>query len=98
MMLAAFLLSENWRKSWRILRRDRKNTESLNAGWTLSAMAGALNIQLEKPSFYKIGDSKDFSSGNIARALRVMLVTAVLFSFTIVFPLLVLKVLVIGAI
>jgi adenosylcobinamide-phosphate synthase len=98
MMLAAFLLSENWRKSWRILRRDRKNTESFNAGWTLSAMAGALNIQLEKPSFYKIGDKEEVFSGHIARALRVMLLTAILFSLTIVFPLLVVKMLVIGAI
>jgi adenosylcobinamide-phosphate synthase len=98
MVLAAFLLSENWRKSWRILRRDRKNTESLNAGWTLSAMAGALNIQLEKPGFYKIGDSKDVSSGLVARALRVMLLTVILFSVTIVFLLLVVKMLVIGVI
>jgi adenosylcobinamide-phosphate synthase len=98
MMLAAFLLSENWRKSWRILRRDRMNTESSNAGWTLSAMAGALNIQLEKPGFYKIGDKEEVFSGHIARALRVMLLTAILFSLTIVFPLLVVKMLVIGAI
>jgi adenosylcobinamide-phosphate synthase len=98
MVVAAFLLSENWRKSWRILRRDRNKTESLNAGWTLSAMAGALNIQLEKPGFYTIGESEDVSSGHITRALRVMLLTAVLFSVTIVFLLLVAKMLIIGAI
>ena len=49
MILAALLLKEDWRNSRRILQRDRKNMASPNAGWTISTMAGALNIQLEKP-------------------------------------------------
>jgi adenosylcobinamide-phosphate synthase len=96
MVLAAFLLKENWRKSWRILQRDKKNTESLNAGWTLSAMAGTLNIQLEKPGFYRIGDPEDVSSRHIRRALRVMLLTAILFGMLIILPVLVVKTLIIS--
>ncbi|UCC58616.1 MAG: cobalamin biosynthesis protein [Candidatus Bathyarchaeum sp.] len=95
MVLAALLLKENWRKSWRILQRDKKNTESLNAGWTLSAMAGTLSIQLEKPGFYRIGDNADVSSTHIIRALRVMLLTAILFSIFIILPILVMKTLII---
>ena len=95
MVLAARLLKENWRNSWRILQRDKKNTESLNAGWTLSAMAGALSIQLEKPGFYRIGDKKDISATHIRRALRVMLLTAILFSIFIILPILVVKTLII---
>lgn len=91
MILAAFLLGENWRKSWRILQRDKKNTESLNAGWTLSAMAGALDIQLEKPGFYTIGDNREPASTNIIKALRIMLLTAILFGIFIIFPLLAAK-------
>jgi adenosylcobinamide-phosphate synthase len=91
MVVAARLLKENWRKSWKILQRDKKNTESLNAGWTLSAMAGALNVRLEKPGFYRIGDSKDVSSTHIIRALRIMLLTAILFSILIILPILVAK-------
>jgi adenosylcobinamide-phosphate synthase len=86
MVLAARLLGENWRKSWRILQRDKKNTESLNAGWTLSAMSGALRIQLEKPGFYKIGDKEAVSSTHIRRALRIMLLSTILFSIFIVLP------------
>jgi adenosylcobinamide-phosphate synthase len=96
MVLAAFFLRENWRESWRILQRDKKNTASLNAGWTLSAMAGALNVQLEKPGFYRLGDGEGLSPSHIMKALRIMLLTAVLFSVLVVFPLLILKVLIIG--
>jgi len=95
MMLAALLLRENWRKSWRILQRDRKNTESPNAGWTISIMAGALNIQLEKPGFYKIGDNNDLSPTHIRKALRIMVLTAILFGVLIILPLSVLKTLMI---
>ncbi|MCJ7614532.1 cobalamin biosynthesis protein, partial [Candidatus Bathyarchaeota archaeon] len=95
MILASLVLRENWRKSWTILQRDKKNTESPNAGWTLSAMAGALNIQLEKPRFYVIGDNTDLSPKHIIKALRIMLVTAILFGVLIVLPLLVLKMLII---
>jgi len=91
MMLAAFLLREDWRESWRILQRDRNNTASVNAGWTISAMAGALNIQLEKPDHYKIGDNTDLSPTHIKRALRVMTLTATLFGVSIILPLLALK-------
>ncbi|MFX0067386.1 MAG: cobalamin biosynthesis protein [Candidatus Hermodarchaeota archaeon] len=95
MVVAAYLLKENWRKAWKILQRDKKNTESLNAGWTLSAMAGALRIQLEKPSFYAIGDKEDVSSAHIRRALRIMLLTTILFSVSIILPILFAKMLII---
>jgi len=92
MILAAFLLHEDWRGAWKILWRDRKNTESLNAGWPMSAMAGALNVQLEKPGFYILGDAEEsLSPEHIMRALRVMELTVILFSILIVFPILMVK-------
>jgi len=97
MVLAALLLHENWRESWKILWRDRKNTESLNAGWPMSAMAGALSVQLEKPGFYILGDAKEvLSPEHIMRALRIMELTVVLFAILIVFPLLILKTLILS--
>jgi adenosylcobinamide-phosphate synthase len=95
MVVAALLMKENWRKSWNILQRDKKNTQSLNAGWTLSAMAGALRIQLEKPNFYKIGDKGEVSSTHIRNALRIMLLTTILFSIFIILPILLAKTLII---
>jgi adenosylcobinamide-phosphate synthase len=88
MILTSFVLRENWRKSYKILKRDHKNTESPNAGWTISAMAGALNIKLEKPGFYLIGDTADPSLKDIIKSFRILIVTAIFFGVFIVFPLL----------
>ena len=79
MVASSFLLRENWRESWRILQRDKSKTVSINAGWTISAMAGALNTQLEKQGAYILGDDHGISPEHIPRALRVMTLTAVLF-------------------
>ncbi|WGM88869.1 MAG: cobalamin biosynthesis protein [Candidatus Bathyarchaeum tardum] len=92
MVLSAFVLRNDWKKSWRILRRDNKNTISPNAGWTISAMAGALNIQLEKPGHYIIGDENSLLPMHITKALQIMLMTSILFVIFVVFPLLFLRV------
>ena len=95
MVVATALLRENWRESWRILQRDKTKTNSLNAGWTMSAMAGALGVQLEKSEHYALGDKGDISPAHIRRALQIMELTAILFGAVVVFPVLVFKALVI---
>lgn len=92
MVAAAYLLRENWRESWRILQRDKAKTVSVNAGWTISAMAGALNTQLEKPGHYALGDDHGITPQHINRALKMMTVTAVLFGALVVLPLLALRI------
>jgi len=79
MVIAAFLLRENWRGSLCILQRDKAKTVSVNAGWTISAMAGALDTQLEKPGHYTLGDDHGITPRHITKALKMMAVTAVLF-------------------
>jgi len=96
MVAASFLLRENWRESWRILQRDKRKTASINAGWTISAMAGALNTQLEKQGYYALGDDHGISPEHIPRALRVMTLTAVLFGLVVVLPLLALRIYAVG--
>lgn len=88
MIITSIILKENWREAWRILNRDKNNTESPNAGWTLSTIAGALNIQLEKPGFYLVGENNNLTPNHIIRALRIMLVTAILFAILVVLPIL----------
>jgi adenosylcobinamide-phosphate synthase len=96
MVAASFLLRENWRESWRILQRDKGKTASINAGWTISAMAGALGTQLEKQGYYTLGDDHGISPEHITRALRVMALTAVLFGLVVVLPVLALRIYVAG--
>ena len=96
MVAASYLLRENWRESWRILQRDKAKTSSVNAGWTISAMAGALNTQLEKQGYYTLGDDHGITPGHINRALRVMTLTAVLFGLVVVLPVLALRIYIAG--
>ncbi|MGA3060250.1 MAG: cobalamin biosynthesis protein [Candidatus Bathyarchaeia archaeon] len=92
MVAASFLQGENWRESWRILQRDKRKTVSINAGWTLSAMAGALNTQLEKQGHYALGDDHGISPEHITKALWIMALTAILFSLVVVLPVLALRI------
>lgn len=96
MVASAMLLGMNWRESFRILQRDKHKTSSPNAGFTISAMAGALNIQLEKQGCYKLGDDHGISHEDIGKALRMMTLTAALFGLVVVLPVLALRIYVIG--
>lgn len=88
MVASAWLLSFDWQGAWRILKRDRNKTASPNAGWTISAMAGALNTQLEKEGHYMLGDLGTHSAGDITRAWKMMQVTTILFGIVVVLPIL----------
>ena len=87
MVISAALLKEDCRNSWRILMRDRNKTASMNAGWPMSAMAGALHIKLEKPDHYILGDNEEtICHGHVFRALRMMELAVLLFLTLIVIP------------
>jgi adenosylcobinamide-phosphate synthase len=97
MVLAAFVLREDWREAYRILQRDKHKTASPNAGFTISAMAGALNIQLEKQGHYSLGDDHgNISHQDIPKALRMMTVTAAFFGLVLVVPILAFRIYLFG--
>ncbi len=58
-VLAAFICRKDAVNAWRIMVRDHKKTASPNGGWTMGAMAGALDVSLEKVGHYRLGDSRD---------------------------------------
>jgi len=97
MVASAFLLGENWREAWSVLQRDKHKTSSPNAGFTISAMAGALCIQLEKQGSYCLGDDHGhISHEDIGKALRMMTLTAVLFGLVLVLPVAALRIYTVG--
>lgn len=79
-IFSAFIISENWRNAVRIFLRDRKKTPSPNSGCPMAAMAGALEVQLEKVGYYRLGDAvQELRAEHVRRALRIVGATTVLF-------------------
>lgn len=58
LVLAALVLKRNGHNSWQAAFREHARTESPNAGWPMAAMAGALNVRLEKVEHYQLGKEK----------------------------------------
>jgi len=78
LVLASFFLpGQRAAGAWRITRRDHARTASPNAGWTMSAMAGALGVALEKTGYYRLGDAtRALQPEDITRALQSMALVA----------------------
>jgi adenosylcobinamide-phosphate synthase len=68
----AALAGESASGAFAALRRDRRQTASPNAGWTMSAMAGALGVLLEKLGAYRLGAGDLPVLRDIERSLRVL--------------------------
>ena len=70
---AAFLSKRDSRASWQVALSDHSKTESPNAGWPMAAIAGALNVRLEKAGHYQLGKaSAPPAPPVIDTALRLM--------------------------
>jgi adenosylcobinamide-phosphate synthase len=70
---AAFLSRRQAKTSWRVMVDEHSKTESPNAGWPMAALAGTLNVQLEKVGHYKLGEANaSLGPETIDAALKVM--------------------------
>jgi adenosylcobinamide-phosphate synthase len=71
--LASPLAGGSPRRALRAALRFGGATESPNAGWPMSAAAGALGIQLEKVGHYRLGEPVEpLDARQIGRAMRVV--------------------------
>jgi len=91
-VISSFFIGFNWKNAYKILKRDSKNGESPNSGFTIAATAGALDIELEKEGYYRIGkEINKLSIDDIDKAIKLsklsifisFLVLALLFSFIV---------------
>jgi adenosylcobinamide-phosphate synthase len=76
LLVGAGLSGMDAAQGWRVMGREHGRTASPNAGWPMSAMAGALAVTLEKVGYYRLGDGAMPAPDTIARSLRVMLAGA----------------------
>lgn len=91
MVLSAMILGNNWKKSFEIMIRDGKKTESPNAGYPMAAIAGALGAKFEKINHYSLGDVNiSFTKNHVRSAILIMKVTSILFCGMVVVPILLL--------
>ena len=86
---SGFLPGQQMARAWRTMWRHHGRTQSPNAGWTMSGMAGALGVQLEKidPEVgYQLGEpERPLEPQDITRTLQTMYLVA-FFGLVIAFP------------
>jgi adenosylcobinamide-phosphate synthase len=76
---AAAPAGEDLAGAWRVWRRDAGKTASPNAGHPMSAMAGALGVELEKAGHYQLGTGGcPPAPGDIGRAVHLSRVAIIL--------------------
>ena len=79
LVLASLLLRRDTRASWQVAFSEHSKTESINAGWTMAAVAGALNVQLDKVGHYKLGKAgAPLIPGTIDASLQLMQIAALI--------------------
>lgn len=90
MILSAMIIKIDWRQSYEIMLRDCRKPESLNAGYPIAALAGALGTKFEKIDHYVIGDGNlELTISHIKSAISLMKVTSILFFMIITIPIIV---------
>ena len=67
------------RAAWSVMIRDHDRTASPNAGWTMSATAGALHVTLEKSAAYRLGHGRPPTASDIDRSIRLVALASAIF-------------------
>jgi adenosylcobinamide-phosphate synthase len=83
-ILSAFIANASGTGAWRVMWRDSRLTASPNAGIPMSAMAGALGVELEKADHYVLGKGlRPPNVDDLARARRLLYTIIVLSALTL---------------
>tara|TARA_B100000315_G_scaffold260629_1_gene323545 strand:- start:11647 stop:12576 length:930 start_codon:yes stop_codon:yes gene_type:complete len=73
LIVSSLFLRENWKNAITVYQRDKCKTQSPNSGHTIAVVAGALDVELEKIGFYRIGENKEsIKVRHIYRAMRLV--------------------------
>jgi len=87
LVLSSKMVGGDWKNSVLIMRKDHNNTPSLNGGYPMSALAGALKVKLEKIGYYELGTNiEPLSIEKCKNALTMVKVSVILFSILVCLP------------
>jgi adenosylcobinamide-phosphate synthase len=87
LVLSSKLVGGDWKNSMLIMCRDHNNTPSLNGGYPMSALAGALKVKLEKIGYYELGNSiEPLTIEKCKNALTMVKLSSLLFFVLISVP------------
>lgn len=85
-LAASFLMRQKPVQAWRTMRSDAHLTASPNAGVTMSAMAGALGVKLEKVEQYTLGGNFPAPAAVHLQRARQILLVAVILAVAVLMP------------
>jgi adenosylcobinamide-phosphate synthase len=87
LIFSSKMVGGDWKNSMLIMRKDHNNTPSLNGGYPMSALAGALKVKLEKIGYYEMGTSiEPLSIEKCRNALTMAKVSVILFFILVSIP------------
>lgn len=87
MVVASAALGHDWRGALRSMVRDGGSTASRNSGYPMAALAGALNVRLEKEGHYVLcSGGRAPSTCDVRRAVSLMKATVLVFAAGMVVP------------
>lgn len=87
LVISSKIVGADWKNSILIMRKDHKNTPSLNAGYPMSALAGALRVRLEKVGYYELGiNIEALSIEKCKNALNMVKLSVILFFVIVSLP------------
>ena len=90
-VISSNVVGADWKNSIFIMRKYHKNTPSVNGGYPMSALAGALRVRLEKIGFYELGiNIEPLSIKKCKDALRMVKITVILFFLIVSSPIIIL--------
>jgi adenosylcobinamide-phosphate synthase len=78
-LLTGWLQGGNVLQGWRMWRRDGAKTPSPNGGRPMATMAGLLDVRLDKPGVYALGDpGTPLTAAKVRQAWRIVVASSLL--------------------
>ena len=85
--LAALLMRMDARSAISTARKEHTKTPSPNSGWPMTAVAGAMQISMEKKDVYVMGNGPLPSIDDVSRSYKLVELASILFLLLVTMPL-----------